>query len=164
MELTFTSILIRVSVMYLLALILIRISGKHSVGELSTMDFVVITILGDPFDSVIYSEVTIEEGAVAFTTIVLLHLLVSFLSSRSHLIFRLVSSPPTTLIQNGIVLGNGLQVEKLRPETVASDMRLKGEDRLEEVKEATLETNGKLSVLRNTPSKPAQKQDLKLFR
>jgi len=164
MELTFTSILIRVSVMYLLALILIRISGKHSVGELSTIDFVVITILGDPFDSVIYSEVTIEEGAVAFTTIVLLHLLVSLLSSRSDLIFRLVASPPTTVIQNGIVLGNGLQVEKLRPETVASDMRLKGEDQLEEVKEATLETNGKLSVLRNTPSKPAQKQDLKLFR
>ena len=164
MELTFTSILIRVSVMYLLALILIRISGKHSVGELSTIDFVVITILGDPFDSVIYSEVTIEEGAVAFTTIVLLHLLVSLLSSRSDLIFRLVASPPTTVIQNGIVLGNGLQVEKLRPETVASDMRLKGEDQLEEVKEATLETNGKLSVLRNTPSKPAQKQDLKLIR
>jgi uncharacterized membrane protein YcaP (DUF421 family) len=164
MEITFASILIRVSVMYLLVLALIRLSGKQNVGELSTMDFVVITILGDPFDSVIYSEVTIAEGAVAFTTIVLLHMLVSFLSSRSRFVFRLINSPSTMIIQNGVVQGDGLQKERLRPETVASDMRLRGEDQLEEVKEAWLETNGKLGVVKNTPAKPVQKQDLKLFR
>lgn len=154
----------RVSVMYLLALALVRISGKQSIGELSTMDFVVITILGDPFDGVIFSEVTIAEGAVAFTTIVVMHLLVSFLSSRSMIVFRLTNSPSTMIIQNGVVQGDGLQKERLRPETVASDMRLKGEDQLDEVKEAWLETNGKLSVVKNIPSKPAQKQDLKLLR
>ena len=163
MEITFTSILIRVSVMYLIALVLVRISGKQSIGELSTVDFAVITILGDPFDSVIYSEVTIAEGAVAFTTIVLLHVLISLLSSRSDLIFRLVSSPPTLMIQNGMVQGDGLAMERERPEILASEMRLKGEEKLEEVREAMLESNGKLSVLKQDINNTAQKQDLKLF-
>jgi uncharacterized membrane protein YcaP (DUF421 family) len=49
-------------------------------------------------------------------------------------------------------------------ETVESQMRLKQEDQLEEVKEATLESNGQISVVRNTSSKPVQKKELKLLR
>ena len=161
MEITFTSILIRVTAMFLLALFLVRISGKQSIGELSTMDFVVITILGDPFDSVIYSEVTIAEGVVAFSTVTLLHILVTFLTSRSNTFFRIVSSPPRLLIENGMVQGNGLAIERQRPEILASEMRLNGEDQLQEVQEARLESNGKLSVLKKPSSKTAQKQDLK---
>jgi len=163
MELTFPAILIRVSAMFLIALALVRILGKPSIGELSTMDFVVITILGDPFDSVIYGEVPFLQGAVYFITITLIHLLVRYLSARNTLIFRLTNSPPRILIQKGAVLSKGLQVERMRMETVEADMRLKGEDQLEEVKEATLETNGKLSVVKDTPSKPVQKKDLKLL-
>ena len=161
MEITFTSILIRVTAMFLLALFLVRISGKQSIGELSTMDFVVITILGDPFDSVIYSEVTIAEGVVAFSTVTLLHILVTFLTSRSNTFFRIVSSPPRLLIENGMVQGNGLAIERQRPEILASEMRINGEDQLQEVQEARLESNGKLSVLKKPSSKTAQKQDLK---
>lgn len=157
------SILIRVSVMYVFALILVRISGKQSISELSTMDFVVITILGDPLDSVIYSEVPIEQGMVSFTTIVLLHLLVRFLASRNMFVFRLVSSPPTVMIQDGTVLLTGLRAEWVRTENLKSEIRLNRENKLDEIKEARLEENGRLSVLKTTPGKPAQKQDRKLL-
>ncbi|HEX2989505.1 MAG TPA: YetF domain-containing protein [Anaerolineales bacterium] len=163
MEITFTSILVRVSAMYMIALVLVRLSGKQSIGELSTMDFVVITLLGDPFDTVIFSDVTLAEGVVAFSTITLLHLLVTFVSSRSETFYRLVSSPPRMLIQQGRVQGDMLAMERMRPETLASDLRLKGEDQLVEVQDAWLESNGKVSVLKNNPSKPARKQDLKLL-
>lgn len=163
MEITFTSILIRVTAMYLLALVLVRISGKQSIGELSTMDFVVITILGDPFDSVIYSEVTISEGAVAFSTVTLLHILVTFLTSHNNTLFSIIAAPPRLLIENGMVQGNGLAIERQRPEILASEMRINGEDQLQEVQEARLESNGKLSVLKKISSKTAQKQDLELL-
>ena len=164
MELTLLSILIRVSAMYLIALVFIRIVGKPSIGELSTMDFVVLTILGDGFDSVIYGEIPILQGVVSFATIVLAHLLVSYLSSQSMFIFRLANSPPRILIRKGAVLGEALQAERMRMEIVESEMRLNREDQLEEVKAATLEPNGKLSIVKDTASKSAQKKDLKLFR
>ena len=161
MEITFASILIRVTVMYLLALVLIRLMGKQSIGELSTIDFAVITILGDPFDSVIYSEVTLAEGAVAFSTVALLHILVTFLTSRSNTFFRIIAAPPRLLVENGMVHGNGLAIERQRPEILASELRMNGEDPIQEVQEAHLESNGKLSVLKKPSSKTAQKQDLK---
>lgn len=164
MELTLPAILIRVSAMYIIALAFMRISGKASIGELTTMDFVVVTMLGDGLDSVIYGEVTVLQGVVYFATLVLVHLLVGYLSAHNNLVFRLTSSPPRRLIQKGAYLQDALAAERMRVGTVEFEMRLKGEDQLEEVKEATLETNGKLSVIKNEPSKPAQKQDLKLLR
>jgi uncharacterized membrane protein YcaP (DUF421 family) len=161
MQLTLTSILIRTSVMFVIGLILMRLSGKQSIGELSTMDFVVITILGDGFDTIIYGEQPIIAGVVYFATLVLIHILVSFLSSRSNVFFRLVNSPSTLMIHNGMVQTNGLQVERMRPEELAANMRERMEDQLENVKEAWIENNGKLSVVRKTSSKPVQKQDLK---
>ena len=161
MELTLTSILIRTSVMFVIGLILMRISGKQSVSELSTMDFVVITILGDGFDTIIYGEQSIIAGVVYFATFVLIHLFVSFLSSRSAVFFRLANSPSTLMIHNGMVQTNGLQVERMRPEELASNMRQKMEDQLENVKEAWIENNGKLSVVKKASSKPVQKQNLK---
>jgi uncharacterized membrane protein YcaP (DUF421 family) len=41
-------------------------------------------------------------------------------------------------------------------------MRERMEDQLENVKEAWIENNGKLSVVKKTSSKPVQKQDLNL--
>jgi uncharacterized membrane protein YcaP (DUF421 family) len=163
MEITFASILIRVTVMYLLALVLIRLLGKQSIGELSTIDFVVITILGDPFDSVIFSEVTLAEGVVAFSTVALLHLLVTFLTSRSNTLFRIIAAPPRLLVENGMVQGNALAIERQRPEILASELRINGEDLLQEVQEARLESNGKLSVLKMPSSRTAQKQDVELI-
>ena len=161
-DLTFTSILVRATAMFFIGLALMRISGKQSIGELSTMDFVVITILGDGFDTIIYGEQPIIAGVVYFVSIVLIHLLVSFLSSRNDLFFRLTNSPATLLVQNGMVQGDGLRVERMRPEDIASNIRERGEDQLEEVKEAWIENNGKLSILKKDSSKPVQKQDLGL--
>lgn len=159
--LTLTSIIVRLSVMYLLALGLIRISGKQSVGELAAMDFVVINILGDAFDTVIFGEVPVLQGVVYFVSITLLHIGVTFLTSRNLLIFRLFTSPARRLIHNGLVSTDGLQREWVRPETVAWELRLKGQDNLLDVQEATLEPEGKVSVIRKLSKRLVQKKELK---
>lgn len=158
--LTIPSIIIRLSVMYILALALIRISGKQSIGELAAMDFVVINILGDAFDTVIYGEVSILQGVVYFVSITLLHIGVTFLTSRNSSIFRLFTPPARRLIHNGLVSTDGLQREWMRPEMLAVELRLNGEDRLEDVQDAFLEPEGKLSVIKKPARKSVQKKEL----
>lgn len=163
MEITFGSILLRVSIIYLYVLALVRISGKQSIGQLSAMDFAVATIIGDQFDSVIFSEVPIVQGLVGFGTIVFLHMLVTYASSKSTFLHHLFSPPPRMILQNGNVLREGLGQEWMNMDTLQSEMRLKGEDQLQEVKEARLESQGQLSILKNESSKPVTKKDLRLF-
>ena len=127
-------IIIRISVMYFYALALVRISGKQSVGQLTAMDFVVVTIIGDLFDDVFWAEIPILQGMVGFGTIIFVHILVLYMSSRNALIHQFITSSPRMIIQKGRLVQENLQRERTRPETVQFEMRLNGEEHLKEVR------------------------------
>jgi uncharacterized membrane protein YcaP (DUF421 family) len=163
-NLDLTGIIFRISVMYLYALALVRISGKQTLGQLTPMDFVVTLIIGDLFDDVFWAEVPILQGMVGFAIIILLHILVTLINSRSKFIHRLIASPASVLIENGKLVQENLNREWVRPETVQFELRLKGEEQPRDVKEARLEPKGQISVLNTPASKPVQKKDLRLLR
>jgi uncharacterized membrane protein YcaP (DUF421 family) len=157
-------IIFRISVMYLYALALIRILGKQTFGQLSPMDFVVTLILGDLFDDVFWAEVPVLQGMVGFATIILMHILITFMNSQNQSTHRLIASPARLLIENGKLVQENLQREWMRPELVQFELRLKGEEHPKDIKEARLEPKGQMSVLHTPASKPVQKKDLRLFR
>lgn len=164
MELDLTGIIFRVSVMYVYALALVRISGKSSIGQLTPMDFIVTLILGDFFDDVFWMEVPLVQGLVGFATIVLVHILVTFITSRNTSIYRLLASPARLLIEEGRLVQKSLQQEHIRAEDVQFELRLQGEEHMREVKEARLEPSGQVSVIKEPSSKPVPKKDKRLFR
>ena len=164
MELDLTGIILRVSIMYVYALALIRISGKQSLGQLTPMDFVVTLIIGDVFDDVFWAEVPVIEAMVAFATIVLAHMLVTFITSRNTSLYWMLASPARPLIEEGRLVQKNLQKERIRGEDVQFELRLKGEEHMREVKEARLEPSGQVSVIKEPASKPVPKRDKRLLR
>ncbi|RPJ18543.1 MAG: DUF421 domain-containing protein [Chloroflexi bacterium] len=164
MELDLTGIIFRVSVMYIYALALVRIAGKQSIGQLAAMDLVVTLIIGDLFDDVFWAEVPLVQGLVGFATVILAHILVTYLASRRKFIDHLVNSRARLIIQDGKLVRKNLQREWMRQETLQFELRLKGEEHPRDVKEARLEPEGQTSVLKIESSKPVQKKDLRLFR
>jgi uncharacterized membrane protein YcaP (DUF421 family) len=163
MELDLPGIIFRVSIMYLYALALVRISGKQSIGQLAAMDLVVTLIVGDLFDDVFWAEVPLVQGLVGFGTVILAHMLVTYLSSHSKPIDRLINSPPRLVIENGKLVQAGLQREWMRQENLLSALRLNGEEHPKEVKQATLEPEGQVSAIKAESNKPVNKKDLRLF-
>ena len=162
-NLDLTGIIFRVSIMYLYAVALVRISGKESLGQLTAMDFVVTLIIGDLFDDVFWAEVPIVQGMVAFAVIVLMHMLITFASSRNLRFYRLVTSPERLMVEDGKLVVKNLQREWMRPETLQSELRMNGEEHPRDIKEAWLEPKGKVSALKDPASKPVQKKDKRLF-
>lgn len=163
-DLELTGIIFRVSVMYLYALALVRIAGKQSIGQLTAMDFVVTLVIGDLFDDVFWAEVPLVQGMVAFAVIVLAHILMTFISSRSIRFYRLVTSPERILIEDGKLVQKNLQREWMRQDTLMSELRTNGGEHPRQVKEAWLEPKGKLSVVKDPSSKPLPKRDKRLLR
>ena len=162
-NLDLTGIIFRVSIMYLYALALVRISGKQSLGQLTAMDFVVTLIIGDLFDDVFWAEVPIVQGIVAFAVIVLIHMLTTLASSRNVRFYRLVTSPERLMVKDGKLVVRNLQREWMRPETLQFELRMNGEEHPRDIKEAWLEPKGKVSTLKDSASKPVQKKDKRLF-
>jgi uncharacterized membrane protein YcaP (DUF421 family) len=164
MELNLTGIIFRDSVMYVYALALIRISGKQSLGQLTPMDFIVTLIIGDFFDDIFWAEVPLIQGMVGFATIILVHILVTFMTSRNTSLYWALSSRARILIDDGRLVQKSLQQERIRAEDVQFELRLKGEEHMKEVKEARLEPSGQVSVIKEPSSKPLPKKDTRLLR
>jgi uncharacterized membrane protein YcaP (DUF421 family) len=162
-DLEITGIIFRVSVMYVYALALVRLAGKQTLGQLTAMDFVVTLIIGDLFDDVFWAEVPLVQGLVAFAVLVFAHILVTFFSSRSIRFYRLVTSPERLLIEGGRLVQKNLQREWMSQETLMSELRTSGGEHPREIKEAWLEPNGQVSVVKDPSGKPLPKKDKRLL-
>jgi uncharacterized membrane protein YcaP (DUF421 family) len=66
------------------------------------------------------------------------------------------------MVKNGQIQRRNLARERLNEEELLSELRIMGVDEVKEVKQATLEPNGQISVLKEEWAKPVQRQDLGL--
>lgn len=159
-ELALTAL--RATFVYFYLLLIVRVLGKREIGASSAFDLLVALMLGDVVDEVIYGDVTILQGAVAMAIIGVWHLVNAWASFKSKFIENLTGAPPTVLVKNGRIQHKALAKERLNENELFSDLRMAGvgDDEIDEVKLATLEPNGKVSVVLEDWAKPIQKQDV----
>ena len=157
-ELLFTAL--RATFVYFFLLLVVRILGKREIGATSAFDLIVALILGEVVDEIIYGDVTLLQGVIAILVVALWHLVNSWASFKSQFIDKLTGASPTILVKNGQMQKKALAKERLNEEELWSELRMTGVDKLEEVKQATLEPNGSVSVLLEDWAKPLQHQDL----
>ena len=153
-------IALRASFVYFFLLLVVRTLGKREIGNITAFDLIIALMLGDVVDEVIYGDVTVIEGTTAITIIPIWHLVNSWASFKSKLIEKITAASPTTLVEHGKIQRKNLARERLSEEDLLSELRLMEVDNLEEVKRATLEPNGKVSVLLEEWAKPVQRQDI----
>jgi uncharacterized membrane protein YcaP (DUF421 family) len=157
-ELLYTAL--RASFVYFFLLLIIRVLGKREIGNTSAFDLIVALILGEVVDEIIYGDVTILQGVVAIMVVAVWHLVNSWASFKSDVIDKITGAPPTVMVKNGQIQRKNLAKERINEEELFSELRMMGVEEVEEVKQATLEPNGKVSVLLEEWAKPVQRQDL----
>lgn len=151
---------VRASFVYVFLLVVVRLLGKREIGATSAFDLVVALILGELVDEIIYGDVTILQGVIAIVVVAVWHLVNSFASFKSKMIDQLTGAPPTIVVKSGQIQRKNLAKERLNEEELFSELRMMGVDDVKEVKQATLEPNGKISVIQEDWAKPVQRQDL----
>jgi uncharacterized membrane protein YcaP (DUF421 family) len=159
-ELLYTAL--RASFVYFFLLLVVRILGKREIGNTSAFDLIVALILGEVVDEIIYGDVTILQGVIAIAVVAVWHLVNSWASFKSEFIDKLTGAPPTVVVKNGQIQRKNLAKERLNEAELLAELRMMGVDNVKEVKQATLEPNGKISVLKEEWAKPVQRQDLQL--
>jgi uncharacterized membrane protein YcaP (DUF421 family) len=157
-ELIYTAL--RASFVYFFLLLIVRLLGKREIGNTSAFDLIVALILGEVVDEIIYGDVTILQGVVAIVVVAIWHLVNSWASYKSAIVDKITGASPTVMVKNGQIQRKNLAKERLNEEELFSELRLMGIENVKEVKQATLEPNGKISVIQEDWAKPVQRQDL----
>ncbi len=150
----------RATIVYFVVLIVIRILGKREVGTLTAFDLLVSLIIGEGVDEAIYGDVTMAKFLVLLGTIAIWEFVNSYSSYRSKTIARLTGSEPTVVVKNGEIVREGMARERLSEDELWANLRQQSVDDIQEVKQATIEPSGAISVLLEDWAKPIQKGDL----
>jgi uncharacterized membrane protein YcaP (DUF421 family) len=157
-ELAMTAL--RATIIYVFLLVVVRVLGKRTVGAATAFDFMVALILSEVVDEPIYGDVPLVQGLLVIAVIAGWHFVNSYLSYRSQRVDRLTGGKPTVLVKHGVIVRDGMKTERMSDEELWSLLRLQGIEDLRDIKEATLEPDGLLSVIRTDDARELQKRDL----
>ncbi len=142
-------IVLRVSAIFILLYVLLRLYGKRQLGQMTPFEFVALVVVGDFVQQAItHNDFSVTGAILAVATFGFWSLLLGWISYRSDTMRRLLGGEPRILVQDGKLLEQVLARDKITESEVLSEMRLAGISRLEDIAWGILEPSGKISFLR----------------
>lgn len=149
-------IILRATVVYVFVFLLLRVMGKRELGEMSAFELVLLVMIGDLVQQAVTQEDMSITGAIlAAGTIGFWVTLSSYLGFRSSRVQRVLESPPTIVVQDGVIRSDALAIERVSVAELLASARKHGIADLREVTLAVLESDGKFSFLQRM-SAPVQ--------
>ena len=128
---------------------LLRLTGKHSLGAISTFDFVLLLIISEAVSNALLAgDNAISSALLAAGTLVFVDIVLSLVKRQSRFMDRLIEDEPIILVTRGRV-----HRERLRKERVDEDdileaaRRTQGLERMEQIRFAVLERGGDISII-----------------
>jgi uncharacterized membrane protein YcaP (DUF421 family) len=140
---------LRSAVMYLFMLVVFRISGKRSLSQITTFDFILLLIISEATQqALVGNDYSITNAFVVIATLITLDTAFSWMENRSPVFSRVVGSLPVVIVENGKLLEDRAKREGLTLSEILAEGREKhGLERLEQFKYAILERHGGISVI-----------------
>jgi uncharacterized membrane protein YcaP (DUF421 family) len=135
--------------LYLAMLVMVRLSGRRSLGQLTPFDFILLLLIGEAAQQALVG----DDGSFTNAILVIMTLLtidigLSLLKRHSPLAGRLIEGVPTVLVEDGRVLEDRLRAARITHEDVLQAARAHaGLMSLSEIRHAVLETDGKISIV-----------------
>ena len=150
---------LRVVIIYLVIVIGLRLLGKREFGQLSPLELVTLLLIPEIVSSAIQGDhFSITQAVVGVSTLFVLVFLTSLLGVRSKRFQTVIDGEPRVLVHDGKLIPQSLMAERITPDEVVSEMRKAGFERLEQIRWAILETDGKISIVPKSPTRQAPEQ------
>jgi uncharacterized membrane protein YcaP (DUF421 family) len=141
---------IRGSAIYWFLLVVFRFVLRRDIGSMSMADLLFIVLVADASSSAMQGEYkSITNGVALLGTLIAWNYLLDLLSYRYGLVARLLEPPPEPLVRHGKLVTRTLRKERLTVDELMAKLREEGVEDLGLVRIARLESDGKISVIRN---------------
>jgi uncharacterized membrane protein YcaP (DUF421 family) len=140
---------LRATAVYLVLLVLFRLAGKRTLAEVTTFDFVLLLIISEATQqAMVDGDNSMTNAFLLVATLVGLNILLSELKQHFKPLEHLLDGMPLLIVADGKPLHDRMQKERVDVDDVLDAAREHhGLERLEQIKYAILERNGKISII-----------------
>jgi uncharacterized membrane protein YcaP (DUF421 family) len=148
-QLTFLQISMRAVIVFVVTIVMVRLSTKRSLAEKTAFDAVLVVILGSMLARAINGSgpffATLGGGLI----LVLLHRFFGLTAYYSHAFGILIKGKPAVLVQNGTLQRKNMLWNHISEHDLQEDMRLEAQtEELSSIKVARLERSGDISFIK----------------
>lgn len=141
-------IVIRVLFTYLFLLFAMRGLGKREFAQLSAHEVILLLVISETLQqAMVGNDFSMTTAIIAASTLMLCSFLTSVISYRFKSVGDALEPDPAVLVHCGKLLRRNMDLERVSSEEIFAEMRRVGLERLDQVRWALLESDGKISVI-----------------
>lgn len=140
---------LRGAAIYVVVLIVVRLSGRRALSEMTPFDLVLILIIAETTQQALLGDdFSITNAAILIITLFTIDIALSYLKEYWPLADKVIDGRPTLLIADGNKDDHALKKARVAMEDIMASARVThGLERIEQVKHAVLETDGTISII-----------------
>jgi uncharacterized membrane protein YcaP (DUF421 family) len=141
-------LVVRSLLVYGAFLLLVRMSGKRTVGEFTPFDLIVVVLLAESAQGALLGgDESVLGTVIVAATLIGTNYLIAFGTARSKKLCALVEGESVVLAKDGKLLHSSLRANNVPPSDVQEAVRAANLETLEEVRVATLEASGEITIV-----------------
>ena len=142
-------LVIRGAVIYIFLLVMVRVTGKRTVGQFTPFDLLVVMLLSEAVSPALTGgEEGILSGIIVASTLIVLNMLIAFATSHNRKLAELVDGVPVLLGRDGKIFDDVVKKARVAEGDVEQALR-EADCPLHKMKCAFLEPDGKITILQN---------------
>jgi len=141
--------ILRAVAIYGILLVLFRITGKRSLSQITTFDFILLLIISEAIQNgMVGTSYSVTSAVVLVLTLILIDFGLGLVKRRFPRLELWLEGAPLVLVEHGRPLHERLARAGVDVEDVlTAARRTQGLERLDQIKYAVLERNGDLSII-----------------
>ena len=148
MEHAWWEFVLRAIAVYSVLLLLVKLSGKRTVGQFTPFDLLVVLLMSEAVgDSLGAGDPSLPGGLIAATTLVALNLVMAVIASRSRRAEDIIEGSPVLIARDGRLLPDALRANHVGRGDWEKALR-EADAELADVRRAFLEADGNISILK----------------
>ena len=139
----------RALTVYLVLMVIFRLSGKRSFGEITPFDFVLLLIFSEALQSALVDQNDSLTGSfIVILTLVTANIGLSLLKQRFPRIEVLLEGVPIIVVEDGKPLYDRMKRARIdEGDILAAARETQGIDRMDQIRSAVLERSGGISIM-----------------
>ena len=146
MDLPWWEFIARGAIIYIVLMVMVRVSGRRTIGQFTPFDLLVVMLLSEAVsNSLTGGDQSLVGGLIIAATMVGLNIAAALLSSRSRKMSDLLEGTPVLLARNGELFKEVMRSCKLSESEVETALR-ENDCKLEDVECMFLEPNGQITI------------------
>ena len=155
------NIFVRSIIIYFFLLVAMRLMGKRQLGELQPFEFA-ITLVASELACIPMSDPTIPiiYGIIPVFTLFIVHIIITKLASKSVRFRKVLNGKPVVIIEKGNILPEVMKELNMDTDDLMEALRGKDIFNPAEVEYAIIETNGSMTVLPKSSTRPLCPDDV----